>query len=309
MLKPDRKYYESLSEKTNFQKDILEKVFRLADLLRTIYDTEFLTDKLVIKGGTAINFIYFNMPRLSVDIDFNFVSGERREDMLKSRENIDKILTKIFTMNGYEIEKIKRYALLQYNLKYTNNAGNIDRIKVEINFMERVPVFEIAEKKISIFDIPEFKVRTYRLEELFATKLRALLTRTAPRDMFDIYILLKSGFKFDERALKKCFIFYFCLAQDFRKVDPESIGRIDSLEIKKFLLPLMEKGKRIDMDEISKKVNEFVSRMLVLNENEKKFIESYYEQKNADLDLLFEDMRYNPQLKEHPMIEWRLEKM
>jgi len=33
--------------------------------------------------------------------------------MLKSRENIDKILTKIFTMNGYEIEKIKRYALLQ----------------------------------------------------------------------------------------------------------------------------------------------------------------------------------------------------
>ncbi|MCE8429609.1 MAG: nucleotidyl transferase AbiEii/AbiGii toxin family protein [Candidatus Methanoperedens sp.] len=309
MLKPDRKYYESLSEKTNFQKDILEKVFRLADLLRTIYDTEFLTDKLVIKGGTAINFIYFNMPRLSVDIDFNFVSGERREDMLKSRENIDKILTKIFTMNGYEIEKIKRYALLQYNLKYTNNAGNIDRIKVEINFMERVPVFEIAEKKISILDIPEFKVRTYRLEELFATKLRALLTRTAPRDMFDIYILLKSGFKFDERALKKCFIFYFCLAQDFRKVDPESIGRIDSLEIKKFLLPLMEKGKRIDMDEISKKVNEFVSRMLVLNENEKKFIESYYEQKNADLDLLFEDMRYNPQLKEHPMIEWRLEKM
>lgn len=309
MLKPDRKYYESLSEKTNFQKDILEKVFRLADLLRTIYDTEFLTDKLVIKGGTAINLIYFNMPRLSVDIDFNFVSGEQKEDMLKSRENIDKILTKIFTMNGYEIEKTKRYALLQYNLKYTNNAGNIDRIKVEINFMERVPVFEIAEKKISIFDIPEFKVRTYRLEELFATKLRALLTRTAPRDMFDIYILLKSGLKLDERALKKCFIFYFCLAQDFRKLDMESIGRIDSLEIKKFLLPLMEKGTRIDMDNISKKVNEFVSRMLVLNENEHKFIERFYEQKIADLDLLFEDMRYNTQLKEHPMIEWRLEKM
>ena len=309
MLKPDRKYYESLSEKTNFQKDILEKVFRLADLLRTIYDTEFLMSKLVIKGGTAINLIYFNMPRLSVDIDFNFVSGEQKEDMLKSRENIDKILTKIFTMNGYEMEKIKRYALLQYNLKYTNNAGNIDRIKVEINFMERIPVFEIAEKKISIFDIPEFKVRTYRLEELFATKLRALLTRSAPRDMFDIYILLKSGFKFDERALKKCFIFYFCLAQDFRKLDTESIGGIDSLEIKKFLLPLMEKGKRIDMDEISKKVNEFVSRLLELNENEQKFIECFYEQKIADPNLLFEDMRYNPQLKEHPMIEWRLKKM
>jgi len=86
LLKQTGNTFESLSEKTNFQKDILEKVFRLADLLRTIYDTEFLTDKLVIKGGTAINFIYFNMPRLSVDIDLNFVSGEQREDMLKSRE-------------------------------------------------------------------------------------------------------------------------------------------------------------------------------------------------------------------------------
>lgn len=309
MLKPDRKYFESLSEKTNFQKDIQEKVYRLADLLKTIYDDEFLNDKLVMKGGTAINFIYFNTPRLSVDVDFNFVSGEPREDMLKSRQEIDKILTKIFTMNGYEMEKIQPYALLQYNLKYTNTAGNIDRIKIEINFMERIPAFYIVEKKISIFDIPEFKVRTYTLEELFATKLRALFTRTAPRDMFDIYMLLKSGLKFDERALKKCFIFYFCLAQDFRKLDLESIGRIDSLEIKKFLLPLMEKGKKIDMDEMAKKVNEFASKMLMLNGNEQKFIESFYEQKNADLDLLFEDVKYNPRLKEHPMIGWRLKNM
>ncbi len=306
MFKPDRKYFESLSEKTSFQKDILEKVYRLADLLKTIYNNEFLTGKLVLKGGTAINFIYFNMPRLSVDVDFNFVSGEPREDMLKSRENIDKILTKIFTMNGYVTEKIQLYALLQYNLKYTNTAGNIDRIKFEINFLERVPVFEIVEKKVSIFDIPEFKVRTYRLEELFATKLRALFTRTAPRDMFDVYMLLKSRLKLDEKALKKCFIFYFCLAKDFRKLDLESIGRIDSLEIKKFLLPLLEKGQKIDMDEISKKVNEFASKMLVLHENEHKFIERFYEQKNADLDLLFEDLKYNPRLKEHPMIGWRL---
>lgn len=309
MLKPDRKYFESLSENTNFQKDILEKVYRLADLLKTIYNDEFLKGKLVMKGGTAINFIYFNMPRLSVDVDFNFVSREPREDMLKSRENIDKVLTKSFAMNGYGIEKMQPYALLQYNLKYTNTAGNIDRIKIEINFMERIPVFEIVEKKISIFDIPEFKVRTYSLEELFATKLRALFTRTAPRDMFDIYMLLKSGLKLDEKALKKCFIFYFCLAQDFRKLDLESIRRIDSLEIKKFLLPLMEKGKKIDMDEISKKVNEFASRMLTLNENEHKFIESFYEQKNVDMDLLFEDVKYNPRLKEHPMIGWRLKNM
>jgi len=309
LLKPDRKYFESLSEKTGFQKDILEKVFRLADLLKTIYEDDFLKESLVIKGGTAINFIYFNMPRLSVDIDFNFVSAGTREDMLKNRENIDRILTKIFRIERYEIEKNQPYALLQYNLKYANTAGNADRIKIEINFMERIPVFEIAGKKINIFDISEFNVRTYRLEELFATKLRALFTRAAPRDMFDVYMLLKSGLKFDEQALKKCFIFYFCLAEDFRKLNAENIDRINTLEIKRFLLPLMEKGKKISMNEISGKVSEFTSRMLALDEDERKFVELFYGQKKADLDLLFEGVKYNPRLKEHPMIEWRLKNM
>ncbi len=309
MLKPDRKYFESLSEKTNFQKDILEKVFRLAGLLRTVYENEFLKDRLVIKGGTAINFIYFKMPRLSVDIDFNFVSDEAREDMLKSRENIDRILTKIFNVEGYEIEKVQPYALLQYNLKYNNTAGNVDRIKIEINFMERIPVFGIADKKIKVLGNPEFKVKTYQLEELFATKLRALLTRAAARDLFDVYMLLKSGLEFDEKALKKCFIFYFCLADDFRKLDAESMGEINQLEIKKFLLPLMEKGKKIHMNEISGKVKEFASKTLALNKNERKFIELFYEHKKADLDLLFEDVKYNSNLKNHPMIEWRLKNM
>lgn len=309
MLKPDRKYFESLSEKTNFQKDILEKVFRLAGLLKTTYENEFLRSSLVIKGGTAINFIYFKTPRLSVDIDFNFVSDEAREGMLKSRENIDRILTKIFMIEGYEIEKVQPYALLQYNLKYTNTAGNMDRIKIEINFMERIPVFQIAEKKISILDLPEFKVRTYVLEELFATKLRALMTRTAARDLFDVYMLLKSGLEFDERALKKCFIFYFCLAEDFRKLDAESMWEINPLDIKKFLLPLMEKGKKVDMNEVSGKVREFVSKTLVLDKKEQKFIELFYGQKKVDLDLLFEDVKYNKRLKEHPTIEWRLKNM
>lgn len=309
MLKPDRKYFESLSEKTNFQKDILEKVFRLADLLKMIYENEFLKTRLVIKGGTAINFIYFKMPRLSVDIDFNFVSDEAREDMLKSRENIDRILTKIFMIEGYEIEKVQPYALLQYNLKYNNTAGNIDRIKIEINFLERIPVFDIADKKIKVLDNPEFKVKTYQMEELFATKMRALMTRAAARDLFDVYMLLKSGLRFDERMLKKCFVFYFCLAEDFRKLNVESISEINPIEIKKFLLPLMEKGTKVDMSEVSGKVKEFASKMLLLDKNEQKFIEFFYEQKKVELDLLFEDLKYNTKLQNHPMIDWRLKNM
>jgi hypothetical protein len=212
---------------------------------------------------------------------------------------------KIFSITGYEVEKVQPYALLQYNLKYRNTAGNIDRIKVEINLIERIPVFEIVEREISVFD-NQVKVRTYVIEELFATKLRALLTRMASRDLFDVYNLLNSGLEYDERMLKKCFIFYFCLADDFRKLNAKAISEIDPNEIKKFLLPLLEKGRRVKLDTVVGTVQELALRMLSLNKNEQMFIEEFYGQKIANLDILFEDVKYNFKLKNHPMIKWRL---
>ncbi|MFQ6051689.1 MAG: nucleotidyl transferase AbiEii/AbiGii toxin family protein [Candidatus Hydrothermarchaeota archaeon] len=88
MLEVDRKYFEDLSEKTRFQKDILEKVYRLTFLLKAIYEENFLRETLVLKGGTAINFIYLKISRLSIDLDFNYVSKKSKEDMLKDKENI-----------------------------------------------------------------------------------------------------------------------------------------------------------------------------------------------------------------------------
>ena len=305
MLKPDRTYFENLSEKTGYQKDTLEKVYLLADLLRTIAHDPFLQKILVLKGGTAINFIYFNMPRLSVDIDLNFISCETKENMLKARKNIDKTLVKIFNTKSYEIEKFEPYALTQYNLKYLNTAGNTDRIKLEINFMERIPVYPIIEKNIHILDT-QFKVKTYRIEELFATKLRALMTRATPRDLFDIYFLLKSRLEFDNKHLKKCFIFYYCLADDYRKLDTKIIDEINPLEIRKFLLPMLEKGAKIDLHDVVRSIKEFTCKITALNECEKKYIELFYTEKKADLNLLFEDIKYNPNLKNHPMLKWKL---
>jgi len=302
----DRKYFESLSEKTGFQKDILEKVYRLVSLLKGIQEDRFLRKTLVLKGGTAVNFLYFKLPRLSIDIDLNYVSPAPKEIMLMDRKDIDKSLTKLFRMRGYEIERATPYALLQYNLKYKNTAENTDRLKVEINFMERIPINRIIEKDFETFDIPKFNVRTYPIEELFATKFRALVTRAAPRDLYDVYMLINGDLEFDEKLLKKCFIFYVCLAEDFLKIECESVEAINPQEIKRFLLPLMEKRMRPDLNEMKTVVKEFVSKLLCLNENERTFIDLFYKKKRVDLNLLFEDVKYNPELKKHPMLAWKL---
>lgn len=68
------KKYEivSLAKENGFKSETLEKVLRLIDVLNFINIDKELSSYLVLKGGTAINFTIFNLPRLSVDIDLDF---------------------------------------------------------------------------------------------------------------------------------------------------------------------------------------------------------------------------------------------
>ena len=72
-------------------RDTYEKVLRLTDVLYYINTNEFLKNKLVLKGGTAINLLYTDLPRLSVDIDLDFTGDYTREEMLSHREEIDNV--------------------------------------------------------------------------------------------------------------------------------------------------------------------------------------------------------------------------
>ena len=59
------------SNKTGFRPEILEKVWQLMNVLEGIHAHPYLQERLVLKGGTALNLFVFDLPRLSVDIDLN----------------------------------------------------------------------------------------------------------------------------------------------------------------------------------------------------------------------------------------------
>lgn len=106
MYNYDKKFYATLSEKTAFQRDILEKVHRLTIILDYINSHPRSEEMLVLKGGTAINLTIFNLPRLSVDIDLEFSSYATREEMLTKRETINTLLKNYFESQGYLINLI-----------------------------------------------------------------------------------------------------------------------------------------------------------------------------------------------------------
>lgn len=72
---------------TGFKMEHLEKVFLLMDLLADFATFPQLKNKIVLKGGTALNLFFFNLPRLSVDIDLNYIGNIDREDASRSSIN------------------------------------------------------------------------------------------------------------------------------------------------------------------------------------------------------------------------------
>ena len=72
-MKISRERLLSESQATGFRPEVLEKVIQLLSLLEGFNSHPFLKGRLVLKGGTALNLFLFDVPRLSVDVDLNYI--------------------------------------------------------------------------------------------------------------------------------------------------------------------------------------------------------------------------------------------
>jgi predicted nucleotidyltransferase component of viral defense system len=306
----DRQMIEELSTKTSFQVDIAEKVYRLSDLLRELNEIDSINKHLVLKGGTAINFLFFDFPRLSVDIDLDYIGSVEKEVMIRDRKHIKDILQRLYKKQGYTVEVREPYALLQSMLSYSNSAGNKDRIKVEINFFNRVPVFDAMERKfVDIFGFKDFNALTLVPEDLFGRKIRALMTRATARDLYDAYQLFSNKINIDTNLLRKCFIFYLCCHGDPRNINLDILDEITPLDIKTTLLPLLRKGEKIHLEDLLKPVKPILKDFLSFNDEENEFVTQLFDNKIYNPDILFKNIKYNKKIKEHPGIQWRIQNM
>ncbi len=91
------------AETTGFRPDVLERVAHLLGLLDAIRSHPLLKEKLALKGGTALDLVFFDAPWLSVDIDLNYVGVEDRESMLAERPRIEKAVQAVFAREGFNV--------------------------------------------------------------------------------------------------------------------------------------------------------------------------------------------------------------
>lgn len=310
MMRFDKNILGRKAKELGFVRDTFEKVSRLTDVLKFFESDDVLSKVLALKGGTAINLTIFDLPRLSVDIDLDFSQNVSREIMLKSREMITERIQKYMKANGYILsEKSKAYhALDSFVYEYQNAGGMKDNIKIEINYMIRAHILPVSRRKVNISWLGEdLSVLSVAPIEIFASKIVALLNRTAPRDLYDLYNMLKFGL-FDESEeilLRKCIVFYSCIGSESvpKEFIFESINNMPQNKIKTDLLPVLRFSAYFDLSSVRQKVICYLKELLVLEDDEKEFMINFSEGKYMP-ELLFDgEMLEN--VKSHPMAIWK----
>ncbi len=133
-----------VSHQFRFNRLNLEKVYRLMELLKRLNHDKELKDMYVLKGGTAINLCLYDFPRLSVDIDMNYHNDCSRDEMIENRKKNSKIINIIARQYDYTVSDKSRYShiLDSFVLNYTNADGRPDHIKLEINYINRMMIFD-----------------------------------------------------------------------------------------------------------------------------------------------------------------------
>jgi len=158
--------------------DMVEKDLVISRALIDLYNDEHIAESLLFRGGTALNKLFIKPPaRYSEDIDF----VQRKAEPIGA--TIDKIRIVLKPWLGEPKWKItERSAKLIY--PYQSIGGFTSKLKVEINTTEHFQVLPLKFEPYAI-DSPWFKgnctIATYEIEELVATKLRALYQRRKGR--------------------------------------------------------------------------------------------------------------------------------
>lgn len=164
--------------------DQVEQDLIISRALVCLYNDAFIKDRLVFRGGTALNKVYIDpAARFSEDLDF----VQKCEEPITAI--VDKIRSILESWLGTPKWKItESSAKLFYRYESVNKLPM--KLKIEINLTEQFQVLDLIEKEFSV-NSPWFSGKasliTYEMDELMATKLRALYQRRKGRDLFDIW--------------------------------------------------------------------------------------------------------------------------
>ena len=204
-----QKEIATISEQLCVSKSVIDKDWMLGHFIAAIFNEPELKETVIFKGGTCLKKCWFEEYRFSEDLDFTAKSKDFKltanhlKSITKHIENHTEARTHIVSLRELQFQnKLTGYeAIIKFwGADHPRNSmpPTAERwqtkIKIEIILYEEM-IFDVSQQKVSHPYSDALKLENtipcYKIEEVLAEKLRALIQRsyTAPRDYYDIWYL------------------------------------------------------------------------------------------------------------------------
>ena len=173
-----------------------------------LFSDKWLAQRIGFRGGTAIHKLLFDRPlRYSEDIDLIQLEPG------PIGKTVDAIKSALAWLGPCKREPARHSMHLTFRFAPESEPGTRRKLKVEINTREHETVFPVRRYPFGVENAwyqGRTEIVSFEPEELFGTKLRALLQRRKNRDLFDLNEGLKQ-LNMDSAKLIRCFEHYLSL--------------------------------------------------------------------------------------------------
>jgi len=304
----------SVVRETGFNAAVIEKALQLLNLLNMLNSHPYLKKKLALKGGTALNLFILDMPRLSVDIDLNYIGALDLEEMTADRPKVEQAMQAVFEREGFAVKRVPGdHAGGKWRLAYPGHKGDIGNLEVDVNFMFRQPLWEM--ERMTSHKLGEFQAKNIpvvNLHELYAGKLAALFSRQQARDLFDAQQMLNLPGRIDVEDLRLAFVVYGAMnSKDWRMLSLEDIS-FNANDLKQKLFPVLksqgphasESALRFGEDLVNE-CRRKLSVVYPLANSEMRFLDAILDKGEIKPELLTDKKLLQERIAGHPMLNWK----
>lgn len=314
MLKISDRQLKQEAKSNGYRPEIVEKVYHLLELLKEYMAVPYIADRLVLKGGTAINLFCTNhFPRLSVDLDFNYIGSAEREVMQQEKLTLEDIMLDIAKRRQYELHRNpKNHAGGKKVLIYQSVLGNKGRLELDLNYVYRVPLWETEWRESPVWP-KAIKTKVLDIHELAAGKLSALIDREASRDLYDSHQLL-TQWPLNIEKLRLAFTVYTAMRrQSWQQVTVDQV-RFTIKDIRDKLIPVLKASEaprgththvKIWAEQLLDECKSALSQLLPFNKNEIEFLKRFQEYGELKPELISDDKQLCQRIEAHPLLHWR----
>lgn len=293
-----------------FAPNAVDKVERLLEVLDALHGDTSLRGMFVLHGGTALNLFHDDAPRLSVDIDLMFVAEVGVEAMRASRPEVDRRLRRLLEAIGYAVQGTNdEHSGQTYRVKYPG-----DYVKLDISYLSRIPMLEPQPRPCMLAE-PEVTFPVLQEQELTAGKVKAMMERTAARDVFDLYRLSQRyPAAFEDPLTRALAIRGVSLSDPFPLVaDPVvALGRLSSLgpDLTEPLVAMLRPRDVVPFDEMMRVVETWLSPLSAPTAQEVEYFRLLGEDARNAPELLFAAWpEIADRARRDPVMAWKVKNL